>query len=90
MDDIHMDFIVKLPRTVPEFKGGPSYDSILGIKCRGIKCVRLIATNETIEARQTARLYVEHWVWALGLSKSVTTDRGPQFHNAFMEHIYKI
>ena len=89
-ESVHFDMIVKLPTTVPEFKGGAKYDSILVFVDRLSKMVHLVATVEAIDARQFARLYVDNVCRLHGASREVTSDRGPQFNNMFIEHVWAI
>ena len=66
------DFITKLPIA-------QEYNSILVVVDRLIKMVHFISTIEKILAKGLARLFRDN-MWKLhGLSKSIISDRGPQF-----------
>jgi hypothetical protein len=87
---VHMDYIVKLPRTVPEFPGGPTYDSILVFIDRLSKMVHLVPCNESCTAPQFARLFLDNVVKLHGLPDEVISDRGSQFSASFTEALWKL
>jgi hypothetical protein len=83
-----MDFITKLPRTVAEFKGGPTFDSILVVIDRLSKMCHLVPCNEAINARAVARLFLREVVRLHGVPTEVVSDRGPQFCNQFLKELW--
>jgi hypothetical protein len=85
---VHMDFITKLPRTVAEFKGGPTFDSILVVIDRLSKMCHLIPCNEAINAPAVARLFLREVVRLHGVPTEVVSDRGPQFCNQFLQELW--
>jgi len=69
---ISADFITKLPIA-------QGYNSILVVVNRLTKMVYFISTTEKTSAEGLARLFKDN-VWKLHrLSKSIISDRGPQF-----------
>ena len=69
---ISADFITKLPIA-------QGYNSILVVVNRLTKMVYFISTTEKTSAEELARLFKDN-VWKLHrLSKSIISDRGPQF-----------
>ena len=69
---ISADFITKLPIA-------QGYNSILVVVDRLTKMVYFISTTEKTSAEELARLFKDN-VWKLHrLSKSIISDRGPQF-----------
>src|SRR5438105_1114942 len=81
MGDIHMDFIVGLPRTR---KG---YDSIWVILDRLTKTAHFISVNTIYRAKIYAELYISRIVCLHGVPKTITSDRGPQFVARFWEQL---
>ena len=71
-----MDFIVKLPIS-------NGFDSILVIVDRFSKMCHLIPCNETIDAKETAILFLKNVVKHHGLPMDIVSDRGPQFVSKF-------
>lgn len=83
-DSVSMDFITQLPTTTTGF------DSILVVVCRLTKMVHIIPTTTKCGALGLATLYRDH-VWKLhGVPKDVVSDRGREFHNAFMAELYRL
>ncbi|WVZ97222.1 hypothetical protein U9M48_042772 [Paspalum notatum var. saurae] len=80
-EDIHMDFIVGLPRTQ---KG---YDSIWVIIDRLTKSAHFIPVKTTYTAATYARLYVSRIVSLHGVPRTITSDRGSLFVSRFWEHL---
>ena len=72
-EDIHMDFIVGLPRTQ---KG---YDSIWVIVDRLTKTALFISVRTRYSMKTYAELYISRIVYLHGVPKTITSDRGPQF-----------
>ena len=73
---IGMDFIVKLPQS-------QGYDSILVCVCRRRKQAHFIPCKETINAVETATLFLSTVYKLHGLPVDIVSDRGPQFRSAF-------
>ena len=81
-EDIHMDFIVGLPRTAK------SNDSIWVIIDRLTKSAHFIPVRTRYPARKYAELYIARIVSLHGVPKTITSDRGPQFVSRFWEHLH--
>jgi hypothetical protein len=80
---VSLDFIVKLP-----LSGG--FDSILVVCDRGMtKMVHFIPCVESIDAANTANLYMRHIFKLHGLPSQLISDRGPQFDSKVWEAIMK-
>ncbi|WVZ79968.1 hypothetical protein U9M48_027490, partial [Paspalum notatum var. saurae] len=80
-EDIHMDFIVRLPRTQ---KG---YDSIWVIIDRFTKSTHFIPVKTTYRAKQYAELYISRIVYLHGVPLTITSDRGSLFLSRFWEQL---
>ncbi|WVZ94000.1 hypothetical protein U9M48_039944 [Paspalum notatum var. saurae] len=80
-EDIHMDFIVGLPRTQ---KG---YDSIWVIIDRFTKSAHFIPVKTTYRAKQYAELYISRIVSLHGVPLTITSDRGSLFLSHFWEQL---
>ena len=77
--DIGMDFLVQLPIT----KDG--YDAIMVIIDRLTKRVKFIQTKTTATAKDTAEIFMKHYVKDHGLPKTITSDRDSKFTS----HLWK-
>ena len=76
-EDISMDFVGPLPKT-PRHN-----DYILVVVDRLSKMAHFLACKKTIDGPGVAALFVDR-IWSMhGLPKSIVTDRGTQFLNAF-------
>ncbi|WVZ93856.1 hypothetical protein U9M48_039810 [Paspalum notatum var. saurae] len=80
-EDIHMDFIVGLPRTQ---KG---YDSIWVIIDRFTKSAHFIPIKTTYRAKQYAELYISRIVSLHGVPLTITSDRGSPFLSRLREQL---
>ncbi|WVZ80614.1 hypothetical protein U9M48_028073 [Paspalum notatum var. saurae] len=80
-EDIHMDFIVGLPRTQ---KG---YDSIWVIIDRFIKSAHFIPVKTIYRAKQYAELYISWIVSFHGVPQTITLDKGSLFVSRFWEQL---
>ena len=80
-EDIHMDFIVGLPRTQ---KG---YDSIWVIIDRLTKSAHFIPVKTTYTAATYAGLYVSRIVSLHSVPQTITSDKGSLFVSRFWEHL---
>ena len=76
-EEIHMDFIVGLPRTT---KGS---DSIWVVIDRLTKSAHFIPVRTKYPIRKYAELYIARIISLRGVPKTITTDRGPQFISHF-------
>jgi len=77
---ISNDFIVKLPNS----KG---YDSIMVVVDKNTKLAHFISTTETIDAYETASLYLHH-VWKhYGILEEVILDQGLVFVSKFKRRL---
>ena len=82
--DISMDFITGLPES------GDGYDAILTIVDRLTKCVHLTPVKTTIDAEDTASVYIRSVFRLHGLSRSIVRDRDPRFTAAFFSEVFKL
>ena len=80
-EDIHMDFIVSLPRTQ---KGN---DSIWVIVDRLTKTTHFLPIKTAYPTKTYAELYISRIVCLHGVPKTITSDRGPQFVACFWEQL---
>ena len=77
---IAMDFIVKLPLS-------DSYNTILTITDTFSKASIFIPCNETINAKQTAKLYATYVLPHYGLPHHIISDRDPHFTSMFSREL---
>ena len=83
-EDISMDFVGPLPVTKRK------HDFILVVVDRLSKMAHFLPCKSTIDGPGTARLFIDR-IWSLhGLPKSIVTDRGTQFLNAFNAEVLKL
>ena len=75
-----MDFIVKLPLS-------DSYNTILTITDTFSKASIFIPCNETINAKQTAKLYATYVLPHYGLPHCIISDRDPCFTSMFSREL---
>src|SRR5438105_399708 len=80
-EDIHMDFIVGLPRTQ---KGN---DSIWVIVDQLTKTAHFLPVKTAYPTKTYAELYIARIVCLHGVPKTITSDRGPQFIARFWEQL---
>ncbi|WVZ76414.1 hypothetical protein U9M48_024391, partial [Paspalum notatum var. saurae] len=80
-EDIHMDFIVGLPRTQ---KG---YDSIWVIIDRFTKSAHFIPMKTIYHAKTYAEIYIAQIVSLHGVPRTITSDRGLLFVSRFWEQL---
>ncbi|WVZ53175.1 hypothetical protein U9M48_004155 [Paspalum notatum var. saurae] len=80
-EDVHMDFIVGLPRTQ---KG---YDSIWVIIDRLTKSAHFLPVKTHYTAATYAGLYISRIVSLHGVPQTITSDRGSLFVSCFWEHL---
>jgi hypothetical protein len=73
LDDIVMDFIVRLPTTQRGF------DSICVIVDRLTKSAHFIPVKSNYHPHQYDDIYFQEVVHLHGVPKSIVSDRGPQF-----------
>jgi hypothetical protein len=80
---ISVDFIVELPES-------HGYDTIMCVVDSLTKCAHFIPTHTTLNAEDTALLFLKE-VWKHhGMPQVVVSDRGPQFIALFMHELYKL
>ncbi|WVZ98283.1 hypothetical protein U9M48_043745 [Paspalum notatum var. saurae] len=82
-EDIHMDFVVGLPRTQ---KG---YDSIWVIIDRFTKSAHFLPVKTVYRANTYAELYIAKIVSLHGVPRTITSDRGSVFVSRFWEQLQK-
>ncbi|WVZ72033.1 hypothetical protein U9M48_020553, partial [Paspalum notatum var. saurae] len=82
-EDIHMDFVVGLPRTQ---KG---YDSIWVIIDRFTKSAHFLPVKTVYRANTYAELYIARIVSLHGVPRTITSDRGSVFVSRFWEQLQK-
>ncbi|WVZ58387.1 hypothetical protein U9M48_008666 [Paspalum notatum var. saurae] len=80
-EDIHMDFIVSLPRTQ---KG---YDSIWVIIDCFTKSAHFIPVKTSYHAKTYAELYIARIISLHGVPRTITSDRGSLFVSRFWEQL---
>ncbi|WVZ50109.1 hypothetical protein U9M48_001396 [Paspalum notatum var. saurae] len=80
-EDIHMDFVVGLPRTQ---KG---YDSIWVIIDRFTKLAHFLPIKTVYRANTYAELYIARIVSLHGVPRTITSDRGSVFVSRFWEQL---
>ncbi|WVZ83375.1 hypothetical protein U9M48_030533 [Paspalum notatum var. saurae] len=80
-EDVHMDFIVGLPRTQ---KG---YDSIWVIIDRLTKSAHFIPVKNRYHAQNYAEIYISRIVSLHGVPQTITSDRGSLFVSRFWEQL---
>ena len=81
--DISMDFITGLPRT------SQGWDAIYTFVDRLTKCVHLVPTSSSVDAKGSAQLYVDNVFRLHGLSSSIVCDRDPRFTAEFFRHVFQ-
>ena len=82
-EDISMDFVGPLPCT-PR-----GYDFILVVVDRISEVAHFLPCTQNITAEQLARLLEARIFSVHGMPKSIFSDRGPQFMNAWISDLYK-
>ncbi|WVZ84340.1 hypothetical protein U9M48_031381 [Paspalum notatum var. saurae] len=80
-EDIHMDFIVGLPRT------SKGYDSIWVIIDRFTKLAHFIPVKTIYHAKTYAEIYIARIVSLHGVPRTITSDRGSLFVSRFWEQL---
>ncbi|WVZ66629.1 hypothetical protein U9M48_015819 [Paspalum notatum var. saurae] len=80
-EDIHMDFVMGLPRTQ---KG---YDSIWVIIDRFTKSAHFLHVKTVYRANTYAELYIAKIVSLQGVPRTITSDRGSVFVSRFWEQL---
>ena len=81
--DISMDFLTDLPPS-------NGHDSILVVKDRLSKQAHFLPTTKTINAEETACLFVREIFRLHGCPRSIVSDRGPQFTAAFWRRFQQL
>jgi hypothetical protein len=64
------------------------FNAILVIVDKSTKKAVFVPTTDTLTSQGFADLLVNHWIRHFGLPVSVTSDRGPQFMNQFIQAFY--
>ncbi|WVZ76545.1 hypothetical protein U9M48_024512 [Paspalum notatum var. saurae] len=80
-EDVHMDFIVGLPRTQK------AYDSIWVIIDQFMKSAHFIPVKTIYHAKTYAELYIARIVSLHGVPQTITSDRGSLFVSRFWEQL---
>jgi hypothetical protein len=81
-EDISMDFIVRLPMT------GKGFDSIWVIIDRLTKIVHFLPVKVKYTVATYVELYIARILSFHGVSKTIVSDRGPQFVSKFWEVLH--
>jgi transposase InsO family protein len=71
---------------LPESNG---FNAILVIVDKSSKKAVFVPTNDTLTSQGFADLLIAHWIRHFGIPLTVTSDRGPQFVNKFIDAFYK-
>jgi hypothetical protein len=79
IEEIRIDFIVRLPRTQAR------YDSIWVIVDRLTKVVHFIPVKTTYSGAKLAEFYMSRIVCLHGVPKKIMSDRGSQFTSKILE-----
>src|SRR3954464_12346442 len=82
-DDICMDFVVGLPKSMR------GHDSIWVIVDMLTKVAHFIPVRTTFRADQLAELYMSRIVSLHGVPKTITSDRGSVFTSAFWQRLHQ-
>jgi hypothetical protein len=82
-EEIAMDFIVGLPRTLS------GYDSIWVNVDRLTKVAHFIPIKTTYSRPQLAELYMLRIVYLYGVPKKIVSDRGTQFTSMFWDRLHE-
>jgi transposase InsO family protein len=82
-DQIHMDFIIRLPKT----KSG--YDSIWVVVDCLTKVAHFILVKTTYTSAKFADIYMKRIVCLRGVPKSIVSDRGTQFTSHFWKQLHE-
>jgi hypothetical protein len=82
-DNISMDFIMGLPRTIL------GYDAIWVIVDRLTKSAHFLAMKSTYTLDRLAQLYVKEIVRLHGIPSSIVSDRDPRFTSNFWKSLQK-
>jgi transposase InsO family protein len=82
-EDISMDFIVGLPKTVKGF------DSVWVIIDRLTKITHFLPIKVKYTVATYAELYIARILSLHGVPKTIVSDRGPQFVSKFWEELHK-
>ena len=76
---ITIDFVVGLPMS------SDKQNAMLTITDKFTKAVKFIPCDETITAKQTADLYLQHAYTTFGLPAKIISDRDPKFTSTFWQ-----
>jgi hypothetical protein len=82
-EDISMDFIIGLPKTVKGF------DSIWVIIDRLTKTAHFLPVKVKYTVATYTEFYIAHILSLHGVPKTIVLDRGPQFVSKFWEELHK-
>ena len=82
-EDIAMDFVVGLPKTVGQ------HDSVWVIVDRYTKSAHFLPVKVTFTVDQYAELYVKEIVRLHGAPKTIVSDRDPKFTSKFWEGLQR-
>jgi hypothetical protein len=83
-ESVAMDFITGLPTTQL------GHDAIMTVTDRLTKMVRVIPTQTTATAPQTAKLFVDHVVRLYGVPNSIVSDRDSKFTSWFWKSTFAL
>jgi hypothetical protein len=69
---------------------GDNWNTVLIFIDRLTKIIRLIPTHDTVDATETARLFINHWYKDFGLPEGLVSDRDPRLTSEVWRKVMEI